>query len=83
MSSQEQIQKKLSQQLRIAEFKRQELIDQLYAMVEALEGQPAKRNPYRGFPINLLERVIHAGLDKIEKKFLRKIWKRMRENQSR
>ena len=83
MSSQEQIQKKLSQQLRIAEFKRQELIDQLYAMVEALEGQPAKRNPYRGFPINLLERVIHTGLDKIEKKFLRKIWKRMRENQSR
>ena len=83
MYSQEHIQKKLSQQLRIAEVKRQELIEQLYAMVEALEGQPARRNPYRGFPINLLEQAIHAGLDRIEKKFLRKIWKRMRENPSR
>ncbi len=83
MYSQKHIQKKLDQQLKYAEFKRQELIEQLYAMVEALEGQPARRNPYRGFPINVLERGIHAGLDQIEKKFLRKIWKRMRESRSR
>jgi hypothetical protein len=83
MHSQKHIQKKLEQQLRYAEFKRQELIEQLNAMVEALEGQPARRNPYRGFPINLLERAIHVGLDQIEKKFLSKVWKRMRENQSR
>ena len=83
MHSQEHIQKKLNQQLRIAEIQRQVLIEKLYAMVEALEGQPARRNPYRGFPINLLERAIHAGLDRIENKFLRKIWKRMRENRSR
>jgi len=83
MYSQEHIRRKLDWQLRHAEFKRRELIEQLYAMVEALEGQPARRNPYRGFPINLLERAIHAGLDQIEKKFLRKVWKRMRERQSR
>ena len=83
MYSQEHIRKKLDWQLRHAEFKRRELIDQLDAMVDALEGRPARRNPYRGFPINLLERAIHAGLDRIEKKFLMKIWKRMRENQSR
>ena len=83
MYSQKHIQQKLDRQLRYAEFKRRELIDQLDAMVEALEGRPARRDPYRGFPINLLERGIHAGLDRIEKKFLMKIWKRMRENQSR
>jgi len=83
MYSEDYIQKKLYQQLRHAQHQRQLLIDQLNAMVDALEGQPARRNPYRGFPINLLERGIHAGLDQIEKKFLRKIWKRMRERQSR
>ena len=83
MYSQEHIQKKLYRQLRHAQHQRQELIDQLDAMVDALEGRSARRNPYRGFPINLLERGIHAGLDRIEKKFLMKIWKRMRENQSR
>jgi hypothetical protein len=83
MYSEDYIQKKLYQQLRHAQHQRQLLIDQLNAMVDALEGQPARRNPYRGFPINLLERAIHAGLDLIEKKFLRKIWKRMRENRSR
>jgi hypothetical protein len=83
MHSQEHIQWKLEQQLRYAEYKRQELVDQLNAMIDALEGRSAMRNPYRGFPINLLERGIHTGLDKIEKKFLRKIWKRMRERQSR
>jgi len=83
MSSQKHIQRKLDQQLKYAEFKRQELIEQLYNMVEALEGQPAQRNPYRGFPINVLERGIHAGLDQIEKRYLRRIWKKMRESHSR
>jgi len=83
MSSQQHIQRKLDRQLKYAEFKRQELIEQLYNMVEALEGQPARRNPYRGFPINVLERGIHAGLDLIEKRFLRRIWKKMRDSHSR
>jgi hypothetical protein len=83
MYSQEHIQKKLYRQLKHAQLQRQALIDQLDAMVDALEGRPARRDPYRGFPINLLERGIHSGLDQIEKKFLMKHWKRMRENQSR
>jgi hypothetical protein len=75
--SQEHVQKKLAMQLRFAEYRRLELIDQLTAMLEALDGRPARRNPYRGFPIQQMERLIQAGLDQIEERFIKKIWKRV------
>jgi len=83
MSSRKQVRKKYYRQLEYAAWKRRELVEQLYEMIDDLEGRPLRRSPYSYFPFNILERGIHVGLDKIENNFVKKLWTRTRKQKVR
>ena len=85
MSSRQKVRDKYYRQLRYAERKRRELIDQMYGMLIELEYQEwllGKRKKSL-FPFDLLENAIHGGLDKIEAKVLRKLWAKRRKRKRR
>ena len=72
------VNEKLNQQYAEAEKQRWLLIRSLYDLIDDLENQPYLRNQ-RSFPFGIMERRIQAVLDVIERKYIRRLWKRLRK----
>ena len=69
---------KLTQQYAEAEKQRWLLIRSLYDLIDDLENQPYLRRQ-RSFPFEVMEHRIQAVLDVIERKFIHRLWKRLRK----
>ena len=70
-----QASQKYYRQLAYADWKRRQLIEELYRILDDLEGRPVRRRQYNIFPLGILERAIQKGLIRFEDKFLRPYWK--------
>jgi hypothetical protein len=82
MDADKQLRGKLQQQYNIAEQQRQLLVAELYRLIDDLENRPVIRQ-HSPFPYGALERAIESGLDRFEKKFLRRIWAYLRRRAQR
>jgi hypothetical protein len=73
-----ELRNKMRQQYWLAEMNRRQQIRQLREWIAELQEQRLDIRLYSPPPFGWLEKANHAVMDRIQKKFIRKIWLRMR-----